>query len=312
MQMKVFFLKLIVYAALCGSIFLLIISRADGRTDAFYLRFTTSPQNNLILGTSRSAQAIQPEVLRGVLNRSFLNYSFTIAHSPFGPVYLNSIEKKLNPEVRDGIFIIAVDPWSITDSIQAASDTSKFGENNLFLATTDEVNVNPNLEYLLENFQGKFYKTVLPPNKNMVLHTDGWLEVSVDMDSISRDKRLRQKLSDYEKKMIPQRTLSEIRLAYLIKTIQFLKSHGSVYLVRLPVEPEIFGLEQAFMPNFDELMHDAIHQSNGYWDMSNRNASFQYVDGSHLHKDSGRAVSDSIARWIDLMSRPNPAMNTTQ
>ena len=89
-----------------------------GGVDAFYGRFASPPAGSLILGTSRAAQGIRPAVLAARLGGQFegplLNYAFTLTHSPYGPAYLASIRRKLRPEVRHGLFIVAVDPWSLS------------------------------------------------------------------------------------------------------------------------------------------------------------------------------------------------------
>ena len=41
------------------------------------------------------------------------NYSFAIGYSNYGADYYNSIKKKLDPDAQNGVFILAVDPWSI-------------------------------------------------------------------------------------------------------------------------------------------------------------------------------------------------------
>ena len=102
----------------------------------FYVRFTSPTQHNLIIGTSRAAQGIQPTVLNEIIpNKSFFNYAFTAAQSPFGPVYLKSIQKKIDTTTKNGIFIVTVDPWSISSKSKDPNDSSKFRENNLALAT---------------------------------------------------------------------------------------------------------------------------------------------------------------------------------
>ena len=89
-----------------------------GGVDAFYGRFASPPAGSLVLGTSRAAQGIQPAVLAARLGGRFdgplLNYAFTLTHSPYGPAYLASIRRKLRPEVRNGLLILAVDPWSLS------------------------------------------------------------------------------------------------------------------------------------------------------------------------------------------------------
>ncbi|RZK48424.1 MAG: hypothetical protein EOO59_16825, partial [Hymenobacter sp.] len=89
-----------------------------GYVDAFYARFASPPAGSLVLGTSRAAQAILPSALAARLGRHYdgpwLNYAFTLAESPYGPGYLSSIRRKLAAGTTQGLFILAVDPWSLS------------------------------------------------------------------------------------------------------------------------------------------------------------------------------------------------------
>ena len=91
--MKKFIVNICLFLIIVLLTILGVFWQADGKTDPFYLRFTTDKQNSLILGTSRAAQGLLPEVLNSKLNRDdFFNYSFTLGHSPYGPTYLKSIK----------------------------------------------------------------------------------------------------------------------------------------------------------------------------------------------------------------------------
>lgn len=277
---------------------MLVLSKADGYSDPFYMRFTTPKQNNLILGTSRSAQSLQPSIINNLLQKSFYNYSFTVVHSPYGPTYLNSIKKKLNPSTKNGIFIVTVDPWAISSNTLNPNDSLNFLENKLCLANTSLVNIKPNFKYLLQNLKGKYY-TILTANRgSMYLHNDGWLEVSIPMDSISIKDRLDTKIKDYRSNSLPFYNFSTTRLKYLEKTIDLLKKHGKVYVVRLPVHPEIYKIDQELIPDLNEKLFPITGIADGYLDMTNENHLYQYTDGNHLHKESGKLVSIKIAEWI--------------
>ena len=132
----------------------------------------------------------------------------------------------------------------------------------------------------------------------MFLHDDGWLEVTIDMDSVSLRKRLQNKVETY-KKMLPKYSFSTVRLSYLLKTIEFLKQHGNVYLVRLPLHPRMMELEQYLMPDFETNIQDAINNCNNYFDMTSLNSKFVYIDGNHLYKESGKQATQMIANWIN-------------
>ena len=64
--MKKLLIQLSVLSVLVLVSFVLVLTRADGSTDPFYTRFTTPRQNNLILGTSRAAQGVQPGILDSI------------------------------------------------------------------------------------------------------------------------------------------------------------------------------------------------------------------------------------------------------
>lgn len=306
--MKDFLYKTGIFSLIVMLSFLGILSMAGGYTDAFYVRFTTPRQDNLILGTSRAAQGIQPKALNGILNRNFFNYAFTVDYSPYGPVYYESIKKKLNKEVSDGVFIVTIDPWSISSLTEDPNDSTNFREADLMLANTSNVNVKPNFSYLINNLQGEYYAILLTPlaSKNY-LHSDGWLEISVSMDSVLVDKRRNVKLKAYNE-FLRQYKFSSFRLEYLEKTIKYLNEYGSVYLVRLPIHSEILEIENKLMPDFERKIENVVSLAQGYFDMTDMNAEFSYTDGNHLYKESGVIVSEKIADWI----RENRWVKTTR
>lgn len=271
---------------------------ADGSTDPFYVRFITPKQQNLIIGTSRAAQGLQPVVFQSILNRDIYNYAFTGTHSPFGKVYYESIKRKHN-KTKNGIFIIAVNPWSISSQITNPNDSLLFRENNLILDNTTIVDMKPNYQYLYKNLVDK-YKYIFKLNaSNFYLHNDGWLEIiDIPMDSLTVLMRINKKVKSYRDEVLPKTQFSYKRLDYLLKTVNYLKKYGDVFLVRLPLHKDIMQVEGKFMPDFNFKIKDAIEMSNGYLDMTDQNELFDYTDGNHLYKTSGEKVSVICANWI--------------
>ena len=299
---KIFFLSLPVLGFI-----LLTFYQADGRTDPFYLRFTTPKQHSCILGTSRAAQGIIPGVIdSSIRHRGMFNYSMTMANSPYGEVYFEAIKKKLISASlderfdrrRDGLFILEVNPWSISSTAQDPNDASSFREADLFLSKLHLFNVNPNIEYLTR-FSSKANINLWNQQSNqMLLHSDGWLEINVAMDSISVYKRTQNKLNTY-KTLQPQYNLSQVRLAYLQKTIDYLKDHGQVILVRVPIHPEMYKIENELMPDFDGRMN-ALSKSEGisYLKFGAEGDNYQFTDGNHLWKESARKFSEDLGARI--------------
>lgn len=281
---------------------LYIYSFSFGSLDFYYGRISSPKQNSLIIGNSRSAQGLLPSVFNSELADEYegikmYNFSFTSKYSPFGKAYYNSIVNKVDPKTTNGVFIISVDPGSISSNTSNPEDETLFDENTTFLANMDCFSCNPNMQYILfgqETFHKKIFLNKI--RGEGFLHDDGWLEINVPMDSISVKQRIKNKLKeDYATSY----KFSNARLKYLEKTILFLKKHGKVFLVRLPINDKIMERQLKSFPDFDEKIlklaqkHDILYKN--FKDSSNR---FQYVDGSHLYKYSAAKISKELASWI--------------
>ena len=283
--------------ALGAALLLPVVLR--GGVDAFYGRFASPAAGSLVLGTSRAAQGIRPAVLAARLGGQFegplLNYAFTLTHSPYGPAYLASIRRKLRPEVRHGLFIVAVDPWSL--SAPGRADTllnEVFPEAKSFIGQLREVSQSPNLAYLTRYQTKPLYRLPLDfATATERLHPDGWLEVNIGFDPAQVRARTARKLLDYQQLAATQH-LSAGRLAALRHTIEFLKPHGRVVLVRLPVGPGLRALEQQYQPGFQRQMQQlAAAFAVQYLDYST--APYATTDGNHLQKEASAGFSQRLA-----------------
>jgi hypothetical protein len=231
------------------------------------------------------------------------NYSFTISHSPFGPVYLKSIQRKLRDDTRSGVFIVAVDPWSVSTEGDP-DDSTAFFEKELALGTTRFVNMSPNIDYLLHSYSDPYINLFTGKKPDGVfLHEDGWLEISADMDSVSVGNRLRTTLENYQSKLKTYR-FSEVRWRYLIKTIEDLRKYGEVYMVRLPVHEDIYRIDETLMPECSRKLSELAGRLDvPFFDLTADNGRYAYVDGNHLHKTSSLAVSSDIAERISIQKK---------
>ena len=292
-------LLLLAVAGLLGATLLAPVVLKGG-VDAFYGRFTSPPAGSLVLGTSRAAQGIRPAVLTARLGGQFegplLNYAFTLTHSPYGPAYLRSIQRKLRPETKNGLFIVAVDPWSLS----LTGPEGAFPEDNSFIGQLHQVSQNPNLAYLTHYQTKPLYRLPLDyATSTERLHPDGWLEVNIGTDSAQVRARTARKLQDY-RRLAASQHLSAGRLQALRQTIQFLKPHGRVVLVRLPVGASLLALEKTYQPGFDQLMRQtAAAQAVPYLDYSAQ--PFATTDGNHLQRAASADFSQQLA--MDLTVR---------
>ena len=274
----------------------MVLSFIDGYSDPYYLKISSPKQANLILGISKSAQGLHPIQFDSILNKKFYNYSFAIGISPYGETYLNSIKNKLDTTKNNSIFILTVDVWSISSASKNPNDSFQFREIKSFLKDIPNVTKTPNYKYIINYFDNKYYNIILKKS-SFFLHNDGWLEVFINEEKTNIERRTSFTLENYNNKAAKYK-LSSARLEYLSKTINFLKKYGKVYIVRLPIHPQLLEIENKLHPDFNLLIKPAIEISNGYFDMTPYNKDYYYTDGVHLNKKSGKNVSNTISNWI--------------
>ncbi len=277
--------------------------QADGYADSYYLKMTKPKQTSMVLGTSKAAQGIQPSELKRAIGKDIFNYAFNIRTSPYGPVYFESIRKKLDSSTTNGVFILTVDPWSLSVYSENALSIAEFREQRTFMAELKDVSSNPNLEYLINHFDGSYYK-IFKRNGVAKVEDDGWLHVNLKNDIASVNRRSRHTLNNY-KEYLDDLEISAIRIEWLERTMDYLDDFGSVYLVRLPVHPELQKIEDELMPDFKLRLQFLIDKASGYVDLTERSDEFQYTDAVHLTPESGKLVSRLIGEWIVEISEDN-------
>lgn len=267
----------------------------DEKSDPLYFKFTSAKQSGLILGSSIAGQAINPDVLESEGVAPVYNYAFTAPLSPFGPSYLRAIKGKLKPSTKDGIFIITVEPLAISSDATDPNDSLLFEERNYSLGKLSSFSSNPNLEYLVHYYND--YNLKLLWNKSVLsLQDNGWLKVDLpkklwDVETRIVDGHYKNKLGLYQ--------FSKTRLDYLKKTITYLKSHGDVYLVRLPVHEKYIAMDKEYMPNFESILKQLSGQYDiPYLSLAPLASKFDYLDGTHTSKESSSEISKIIAQFI--------------
>lgn len=294
--MRRFVVHLLIFCSVLLATIFSMLSFADGYSDAYYLKVSSPKKTNLIIGTSKAAQGLQPQVLSELLGKDFFNYSFSMYASPYGDVYLNSIKAKLDTSYKDNIFIVTLDTWSLSSATEDPNDYENFRERQAFLGKGIDVNANPNFKYLLNCFENKYFNIFLKDG-TAFLHDNGWLEVSLNEDEEAVKRRTVFTIDTY-KEYIGDYHFSELRYSYLLKTIEFLNQYGQVHLVRLPIHPDLMDIEQIITPNFNMLIETAIDSSEAYLDLTDYNQGYEYTDGVHLNQSSGEQISHIIAKAI--------------
>ena len=313
--MRSFLIKSSVFLFLLLGTITVVFFKADGHTDPFYVRFTAPKQTSLILGTSKAAQGLRPSILNEKLNRNdIFNYAFTLRISPYGPVYLESIKNKLKKNSNGGIFILAVDTWSIFTDTDTPNNPETFKENSRFLPKITIPDANPNINYLLSGYEDMYVK-ILYNKSFMFLNDNGWLEVYINnyknklisttthrsfyFDSLRHVKHFEASITRYLNKTKTYK-YSQLRLEYLKKTIKFLKTRGEVYLVRLPVHNDMIEIENSIMSDFNSTMTTISNDfSIDYYDLTYLNSSCNFNDANHLNRESTTFVSKELAKKIN-------------
>jgi len=292
--------------------FFVVFSMADGTTDAFYKKLSSQKQTSLIVGSSRAAQGIHPNIIDSVYgSNSIYNYGFTISASPYGKAYYTSILSKLKRKEEKGVFIIAVTPWSLSENKLTHTNTTPYPEDNDFIGKTNFVNMNPNIEYLLESFVPKNEAIIRNKKRKGMYQTfyvqdNGWLEVTIESDMISREFRTKNKIESYRNRLVKYNGISEYRWDYLIKTINLFKEQGDVYLVRIPVIEAMLEVENELIPNFDEKIENlAKDYQIPYINMMPFNNEYEFTDGNHLTIASGKKFSLDLASQMKKLKSNN-------
>jgi len=305
--MKKFLLKCLVFFSIVIGIITFVLIFYGGNVDYFYEKFTTPKSKALVLGDSRSLQAIQPRVLNEYFKNSdlelpMLNYSFTLKQIAYGKPYTESIKRKLDTTAKNGLFIVTVHPFTLSNrSGNDEEEQGIFFEADMPPHNMEYVDVNPNYEYLYKNFNYFHFRGIF--RKSSKTHKDGWLEEkNLPTDKKVLDKWTVKGIKSYDG-MAKKWKKSSIRLTYLEELINYLKDYGTVFMVRLPVDNEVLKIEDRYWNNFNKDMIGISKRSKvNYINFSVTENQFKTYDGVHIDKFAGvpftNTLCDSISKYI--------------
>ena len=273
----------------------------NGYVDPYYLRISSPKQSSMILGTSRASLGLVPEVFDLNGHHKVYNYCFTIADSPWGEDYYESICKKLDTTHNDGLFVLAVDPFSVSSNV--SSDGSEIIPQTT-LSKISSVTSSPNYEYI-HKMDVKPWRYLLVllhfEKRNFHLHNDGWYENLRLYDEQTEKIETGLKLKEYRSGFANSR-LSNHRMDYLKKTIQKLKKYGRVVLVRIPISSDLYEYECEFMPSFDSVINSLSEQYQvQYYNFGQESGAYRTFDGNHLIPEEAKRFTqmfcDSLEKY---------------
>ncbi|MCJ7934320.1 MAG: hypothetical protein MUW56_11945 [Chryseobacterium sp.] len=300
--MKKFLIRIGPYFVAVVAVLAVLGSYADGNTDDNYMHFAVERPQNIILGDSRGAQGVVPGVLKSKLSKKFDNFSLNVVESPYGQVYYKALKRKLDPDTKNGIFILTVSPWtlSLNKNIKNAKDYPEAHSPLNDMYTYDR---SPNYEYLLKHYTRSWFKIYTEREEavgksNSFLHEDGWMEISVTMHKDSVAARTAKKIEFYEA-LAQQVELSQERMKVFDEMINYLRTKGTVYLVRIPASEKLMAIENKKYPHFSNLLQDISRKQNvKLLDFSQNYDDYRYTDGNHIYKESGKVLTSRIADSI--------------
>ncbi len=312
MELKRFIGKIVILATLLVAVYFLAQWKLSRKyVDPYYTKLTY-PAGSLVLGVSRAHDGIAPalveQALAGKIAAPVLNFAFELSQSPYGPVYLNAIKQKVIPGTTNGLFILSVSPGSLTIPLHLPDSAEFVTDEVSMLAQVKRMNSQPNFEYIRKFYGESLYKGFIryAPYNIRREHKNGWTEVflktkNLDIHQDQIDGWTQQTLEAYRNlKYKPSR----VRLSSLEKTIQFLKAHGKVLLVRMPIDSAVLELENKFWPAFDEQMNTIadLHEIP-FLNYSPQAGYYKTYDGSHMVSESAReftlTLCDDIINYID-------------
>jgi hypothetical protein len=314
--MKHFLLKIAIWTALALACHMAAAYFADGTTDEHYLKFTGEQRSAMVLGTSRAAQGIDPAAFDAILPETshphgMLNFSFNIGTSPYGATYLRAIEKKVDSATRNGLFIVCVDPWSLSSPKNSGPEENvQFPEDERMLARQWTMNGTPNFEYLIRNHPSGWGSLIGGPlhatETYLRLHGNGWLEVQVPMDSASLVQRRMEKVAHYSVYADQAYAPSEQRMRYLERTIDLLRQHGTVVLLRMPTHQDLLHIEEGYWPEFPSVLSGiAARKGASILDHSTLSDRYIYTDGNHIAAVSVPGYSRILATEVGRIIIPS-------
>ncbi|AUP77257.1 hypothetical protein [Flavivirga eckloniae] len=308
--MKSFIFKTIIFSIILAVTYAYFVNKlSEGYVDPYYNKFSQEA-GGLILGLSRASEGISPEVIENELSsdnfeKPMVNFAMNTVQSSYGEIYLEGIKKKIKPNAKKGLFIVSISPGSFSAPL-GMDDTNVYNmDKEGIIGKVDNLTSLPNYSYIINTYSQPLYNTLHDLNKweHYIPHQNGWNEVT------ENGKFQKMKESDikhwksltirYYKRKIKKEQLSNYRLNHFINTIQYLKTAGNVFIVRLPADTDIIALENSLWKDFDKQI-DSISKKYGvkFLNYSTLGDNYKTYDGSHMLSKSAKEFSKLLSRDI--------------
>jgi hypothetical protein len=137
---------------------------------------------------------------------------------------------------------------------------------------------------------------ILFPIESKILHNNGWLEVSLEMDKPSIEERKAGLLASYRKKA-KSSIISDYRVNSLIELIDSLNDFKKVFITKLPVCTELLKIESEFF-NEDSVYAIIREQCPTTEFIDLKPQGLIWIDGHHVFKNSVELMSSRLSQRI--------------
>jgi hypothetical protein len=294
----VFWMKITAVMAVLLAAHWAVVLMADGRDSLGVYKFSGPPRENLIIGTSRIAQAIRPDVLQRELGAEFLNTGISASATSYSSIYNKTIFQRIDTSTSNGTFILTLDPWILERSIDPLTRELLFTEKGSAMDDLWPCYDEFNLQYFIQDYSygwGNIWLSHRRDNSTVNGHKDGWVEVTRPLDekSLATTKALKLESQREEAKW---RVYAPDRMQALEELLVFLQKHGKVYFVRLPVAPEFYALENSSLPNYSDLVGALQAKYNvPYFDLQPLHSEVVFNDGHHINKQYSEYITKALA-----------------
>ena len=268
---------------------------AGGRFNDNYNKFTMEAKGSIILGSSRATHGLNPEF---ILDNKIANFAFDAFSSSFSKEYNSAIYSYLGDSLKSkGVVVIDINPWTLS------IDTSlkePYREKDRILNQDISFGRKPNYGFLLSDYKHGWGKIIMDevifPNSSKYLHESGWMEVSLDMEDSSIQERKNGLLNSYKEKAKTS-IVSEYRINSLIELIDTLNDFKKIFIVKLPVCPELLETESSFFN--EDSVYSLIKERLPTTEIIElKSNDLIWIDGHHVYKKSVKLMSERLNNKI--------------
>lgn len=299
----------------------LVALKLDPTIDDWYSKVSSPRQSSLVLGTSFSNYGIDPTAMQAVglpVEGRLYNFAFVNSLSSWGPAYFKAIEGKLDPKTKDGLFVLQVNPAGFKELVHPPRKGEEgLQESGGLLDRLWSFSGNPNWSYVVQNLDEPLWKFLWQrwtTNGYPRVTADGWTPQTVHNQTLDLQRNF-PPVMDYYRSDIGTKAFSPLRWRYFEKTVEFLRPHGTVVLLRLPSTVEHASIEDELMPDLDARV-EVFARAQGaiFLNWKGQRGDYLTSDGAHLESRSAVRFSHDLAVELKpiLAARHRPVHTASQ